>query len=98
MLPCGIYTYMIYMHFNEFKTLNHDNTKLLLPIQIQTRLIVNPHTTEYMITFKHHKTYIKYIIKHNNDTYLLVGVNPPTECRPSMNLPALDRTAHHSQQ
>ena len=51
-----------------------------------------------MTTFKHHKTCIKYIIKHRNDTYLLARVNPPTVCKPSMNLPALDRIAHHSQQ
>jgi hypothetical protein len=69
---------MIYMHSNEFKTLNHDNTELWLLVQIQIRLTVNPHAMEYMITFKHHKTCIKYIIKHINDTYILVGVNPPT--------------------
>jgi hypothetical protein len=51
-----------------------------------------------MITFKHHKTCIKYIIKHINDTYLLAGVNPPTMCKPSMTLPALDHVTHHAQQ
>jgi hypothetical protein len=51
-----------------------------------------------MITFQESQTCITYIIKHINDTYLLTGVKPPTACRPSMNLPALDHTAHHSQQ
>ena len=51
-----------------------------------------------MKTYKHHKTCIKYIIKHNNDTYLFSGVNPPIVCRPSTNLPALDHVAHHTQQ
>ena len=63
-----LYDIYIYMHFNESKTLNHDNTELLLPIQIQTRLTVNPHAIEYMITFKHHITCIKYIIKQIFDT------------------------------
>jgi hypothetical protein len=51
-----------------------------------------------MITFQESQTCITYIIKHKNDTYLLTGVKPPTTCRPSTNLPALDHTAHHSQQ
>ena len=42
------------------------------------------------------QTCITYIIKHGNDTYLLTGVKPPTACRPSTNLLALDHTAHHS--
>jgi hypothetical protein len=49
-------------------------------------------------TFQETHTCITYIIKHGNDTYLLTGVKPPTVCRPSMNLPALDHTAHHAQQ
>jgi hypothetical protein len=39
-----------------------------------------------------------YIIKHGNDTYILTAEKPPTACRPSTNLSALDYTAHHSQQ
>jgi hypothetical protein len=74
------------------------NIESLLPVQIETILTVNPHATKYMITFKHQKTCIKYIIKNINDTYILARVNPPTACKHSINLLALDRAAHHSQQ
>ena len=60
-------------------------------------LIVSTHATEHMITFQVTLTCITYIIKHINDICLLTGVNPPTTCRPSTNLPALDHTGHHAQ-
>jgi hypothetical protein len=51
-----------------------------------------------MITFQESQACITYIIKHENDTYLLTGVKPPTACIPSTNLPALDHASHHAQQ
>jgi hypothetical protein len=51
-----------------------------------------------MITFQESQTCITYIIKQGNDTYILPGEKLQSACRPSMNLPALDHTAHHSHQ
>jgi hypothetical protein len=37
-------------------------------------------------------------IKHIMILIFGTGVTPPTTCRPSTNLPALDHAAHHAQQ
>jgi hypothetical protein len=48
-------------------------------------------------TYKHHR-HEKHNIKHKLILIFETVVIPPTTCRPSMNLPALDHVAHHSQQ
>jgi hypothetical protein len=48
-------------------------------------------------TYKHHR-HAKHNIKHKLILIFETVVIPPTTCRPSTNLPALDHTAHHAQQ
>jgi hypothetical protein len=59
---------------------------------------VNIIATEYMIILQASQTCILIEIKHMHILIFETVVTPPTTCRPSMNLPALDLTAHHAQQ
>jgi hypothetical protein len=52
---------------------------------------------EYMIILKSSHTCILIEIKHMHILIFETVVTPPTTCRPSMNLPGLDLTAHHTQ-
>jgi hypothetical protein len=48
-------------------------------------------------TYKHHR-HAKHNIKHKMIHIFETVVIPPTTCRPSTNLLALDHTTHHAQQ
>jgi hypothetical protein len=62
-------------------------------------LTVNPFiATEYMIILQASHTCILIEIKHMHILIFETIVTPPTTCRPSMNLPTLYLSAHHSQQ
>jgi hypothetical protein len=61
-------------------------------------LTVNIIATEYMIILQASQTCILIEIKHMHILIFETVVTPPTTCRPSMNLPALDHAAHHAQQ
>jgi hypothetical protein len=61
-------------------------------------LTVNIIATEYMIIVQASQTCILIDFKHMHILIFETVVTPPTTCRPSMNLPALDHVAHHAQQ
>jgi hypothetical protein len=61
-------------------------------------LTVNIIATEYMIILQASQTCILIEIKHMHILIFETVVTPPTTCRPSTNLPALDLAAHHAQQ
>jgi hypothetical protein len=73
------------MNFKKF-TITHNYCYHTDAIEINSKSTCNGTHDTFQVT----QTCIKYIIKHINDTYILAGVNPPTACRPSQNLPALD--------
>jgi hypothetical protein len=54
--------------------------------------------TEYMMILRASQTFILIEIKHMHTVIFEIVVTPPTTCRISPNLPALDLTAHHAQQ
>jgi hypothetical protein len=86
------------MHLNEIKWLNRVNIQLLLTYKNNS------------INSKHHRNkihdniasitdmHLKIEFKHMHILIFETVVTPPTMCRPSTNLPALDLTAHHAQQ
>jgi hypothetical protein len=51
-----------------------------------------------MIILQASQTCILIEIKHILILIFEIVVTPPTMCRPSMNLPALDHATHHTQQ
>ena len=53
--------------------------------------------TEYMIVLQVSQTCILSEIKHMHIIIFEIVVTPPTTCRLSLNLLALDLTAHHAQ-
>jgi hypothetical protein len=53
--------------------------------------------TEYMIILRESQTFILIEIKHMHIVIFEIVVTPPTTCRLSPYLPALDLTAHHAQ-
>jgi hypothetical protein len=61
-------------------------------------LTVNIIAMEYMIILQASQTCILIEIKHIMILIFETVVTPPTTCRPSTNLPALDHAAHHAQQ
>jgi hypothetical protein len=86
------------MHLNEIKWLNRVNIQLLL-------IYINN-----SINSKHHRNgihdnigsitdmHLKIEFKHMHILIFETVLTPPTMCRPYINLPALDLTAHHAQQ
>jgi hypothetical protein len=59
---------------------------------------INIIAVEYMIILQASQTSILIEIKHMHILIFETVVTPPTTCRLSTNLPALDLTAHHAQQ
>jgi hypothetical protein len=60
-------------------------------------LTVNIIATEYMIILQASQTCILIEIKHMHILIFETVVTPPTMCRPSMKLSALDLDAYHTQ-
>ena len=85
------------MHLNEIKWLNRVNIQLLLTYINNS--INNKHHHNRMhdniASIKH--MHLKIEFKHMHILIFEAVVTPPTMCRPSTNLPALDLTAHHAQ-